>query len=110
MSLIGTTATFTIDSSGTVSNAVDLGDRTLVGLQLGTMTGTAITFQASTSLEGTYVAVKGSDGTSISYTTASDTYVAIQPAILAGIRFIKLVSGSAEASDRTIIGIGRQCA
>lgn len=110
MSLIGTTATFTIDSSGTVSNAVDLGDRTLVGLQLPTMTGTAITFQASTSLDGTYVAVKGSDGASISYTTASSTYVAIQPAVLAGIRFIKIVSGSAEGAARTVTGVARQCA
>lgn len=108
--MVGTTQTFTIASGQTVSNAVDLGDNTLVGLQLGTMTGTAITFQASTSLTGTYVAVKGSDGASISYTTASDTYVAIQPAILAGVRFIKLVSNGAEGSTRTITGIARPCA
>ena len=110
MPLVGTSSTFTIASGQTVSNAVDLGDNTLVGLQLGTMTGTAITFQASTSLTGTYVAVKGSDGASISYTTASNTYVAIQPAILAGVRFIKIVSNGAEASDRTVVGVARQCA
>lgn len=106
---LGGTIAFTIANGQTVSNAIDVREKILVGLQFATMTGTALTFQASS--DGvTYVAVKDSAGASISYTIASNTYTVIQPAILAGVRYIKIVSGSAEAATRTITGIIRQCA
>lgn len=106
---LGGLVTFTIANGATVSNAVDVREKILVGLQFATMTGTAVTFQASS--DGvTYVAVKDSSGASVSYTIASDTYTVIQPAVLAGIRYIKIVSGSAEGAVRTVTGIIRQCA
>jgi hypothetical protein len=108
--MIGTTKNITIASGQTKSAAIDLGDNTLVGLIIpAAFTGIAVTFEASDDIAGTYYAVKGSDGTSISYTVAAGTYVMIQPAVLAGVRNIKVVSGSSEGADRVIKGICRRC-
>jgi hypothetical protein len=109
--MIQTTKQIVISAAGTKSAAIDLGDNTLVGLIIpATFTGVALTFEASDDINGTYYAVKGSDGTSISYTIAQGTYVVIQPAVLSGVRFLKCVSGSTEGTARTIIGICRPCA
>ncbi len=91
----------TILSGATVSNAVDLGEMAIVGMQNTTLTSTAFTFQASA--DGvTYVAVKNTAGSSYSVTVASDTYTVIPPADLAGIRWLKVVAGTSEGADRTI--------
>jgi hypothetical protein len=106
--LVGVVGTFSITSGQTVSDAINLNNRTLLGLQFATFTGVAVTFQGSS--DGiTYVAVKDTAGASVSFTVASDTYVVIQPAILAGLKFVKLVSGSAEGANRTVTAIGRHC-
>jgi hypothetical protein len=106
---LGGTVALTIANGQTTSNALDLREKVLVGLQFATMTGTALTFTASS--DGvTYVALKDSAGAAVSFTIASDTYTVIQPAILAGVRYLKLVSGSSEGAARTITAIVRQCA
>ena len=90
-----------IENGETESNAVDLGELAVVGLQNGTLTSTAFTFLAS--YDGiTYVAVKRVDGTAYSITVASDTYTVIPPIDLAGVRFLKIVAGSTELADRNI--------
>lgn len=103
--LLGGTVTFTIASGQTVSNAIDVREKILVGLQFPTMTGVALTFQASS--DGvTYVAVLNPN---TPYTIASDRYLVVPSADLAGVRYIKIVSGSAEGATRTITGIIRAC-
>lgn len=103
MGAIGRAGTVTIASSGTVSNAIDLGEGVLVGIQMpAAFTGIALTFQASDSLAGTYNAVT-SISAAYSVTVAAAKYVSISPNDLAGVRFIKVVSGSAEGADRDII-------
>jgi hypothetical protein len=97
------TATITVATSTTVSAAVDLHGCALVGIQLpATFTGTALTFQAATTLTGTYQAVYGTGGSAVSYTVAQGRFIALDPATLRGIRFLKVVSGSAEGANRDI--------
>jgi hypothetical protein len=93
----------TIAVSTTVSAAVDLLGFTLVGLILpAAFTGTAITFQVSDSLAGTYVPLRDATGAAVSVTVAQGTAAVLDPTTFAGWRFVKLVSGSAEAADRTV--------
>lgn len=95
--------TVTIAASDTASSAADIGGYQLVGISLPTtMTGTALTLQASTSLAGTYQAVYGSSG-QVSYTIAGGRYIAVPLNDALGIQFIKVVSGSTEASARSIV-------
>ncbi len=91
----------TILSGATESNAVDLGELAVVGLQNATLTSTAFTFKASFD-NITFVAVKKTDGNSYSVTVASNTYTVIPPADLAGIRYLKVVAGSTEGANRTV--------
>ena len=93
--------TAVIAISGTVSAAVDLVGTGLVAIQLPTMTGTAISFQGSA--DGTtYTAIHDGAGAAVSITTATDTCTVVPESITRGFRFIKLVSGSTEAAERTI--------
>lgn len=100
--------TATIASSGTASAAVDLGGLTLCGLYVpATFTGTALTFQTSLTLGGTYVAVLDDAGGSLTRTVAQGKYLPLDPSIFAGIQFLKVVSGSTEGAARDIILISR---
>lgn len=90
--------------AGTKTAALDLGGFTLVGIQLGAFTGTALTFEVSSAIDGTFVPVKSTtSGTALSYTVAQNTYAALDPKDFYGLNFIKIVSGSTEGSDRTLI-------
>lgn len=96
-------STAIIPISDTVSNAVDLGEMAVVGLQVpSAITSTALTFQASSD-GGTYAAVTKVDGTAYSVTVAASKYIVIPPADLAGIRFLKVIAGTTETAARTII-------
>lgn len=102
------TASAVIASSGTVSGAVDLGDMTLTGLIVPTMTGTALTFQVS--IDGTNFYVLH-DYAKAAYTVTVDGTARafyLLPATFAGWRFVKVVSGSAEGAERTITLIAVQ--
>ena len=95
----------TITSGQTVSAAVDLEGTGLAGLILpSTFDGTAISFKMSATLTGTYVDVQDGAGSTFTLTGAASKYVPISNlAYLAGVRFIKLVSGTAQATTDTII-------
>lgn len=89
--------------SETKSAAVDLGGFTLCGIILPVMTGTALSFEVSDAIDGTFVPLKSTtSGTTLSYTTASSTYAAIDPKDFQGVRFLKVVSGSTELAARTL--------
>ena len=96
------TSTVTIESSGTTSSARDLnGLGNLVALVTpSALTGTSFTFQASTD-GSTYNAVYN-EGTQYSVTVAASRYVALDPSVFAGAQYVKVVSGSTEAAERTI--------
>ena len=99
-----------IANGGTVSAAVDLGDMSLCGLIVPTMTGTALTFQVSVDGSAYYV-LHDSTKTAVTVTvdgTARAFY--LTPQIFAGWRYVKVVSGSAEGAERTIKVIAVQAA
>lgn len=87
------------------SAALDCGGMVLSGIILPTaFTSTALTFEVSSTLAGTYVPLKSTiSGTALSYTVAQATYCAIDPKDFQGVRFLKIKSGSAEAADRILI-------
>lgn len=90
-----------IANGATVSSAADLVGHTLCGFSIpSAFTGTAITFQAS--LDGTTYQQLYNGGSAYSVTVAADKYVTVDPSVFAGVRYVKLVSGSAEGGARTI--------
>lgn len=93
-------------SGATVSDDINLGDKTLSILIIPAMTGTSISFQVS--IDGAnYYELNDSTKTAVSVTcdgTARAYY--LDPVKFAGVRNIKLVSNSAEGADRDIYAIG----
>lgn len=103
MSTVNRAATVAITSGQTVSNGIDLGELAVVGLITpAALTSVAITFQASAD-NMTYNQVTTRDATVYSVTVSASKHVVIPPADLCGIRWIKVVGGSAEGGDRDII-------
>jgi hypothetical protein len=93
----------TIANGQTVSNAVDLGENGICGLIIpASFTGTTIKFQTSDDLAGTYQSLTNTDGTDFTVQVAAGKNNIIRPINLAGWRFVKVVSGSAEAADRIV--------
>lgn len=96
-------STTTVISSGTTqSAAIDLGHQVLCGIFVPTFTGTTLTFQAAQSAGGTYNNVVDGAGNALSKTVASNQYVYLDPNVFAGIRYLKITSGSSEGADRTL--------
>jgi hypothetical protein len=98
------TLTATIAPNGTVSSAVDLGARRLSGiLWPAQLTGTSFTLQVS--FDGiTYKAARDFGGNPITIVPTADT-ISLLGDLLANlkcVRWIKLVSGTAEAAARSI--------
>lgn len=96
-----------IPNGGTSSAAVDLGEGQLVGISLpATMTGITLSFTGSDDLNGTYQTIYYLSGVVITALTltssAGGKNITLPLDFLAGYRFIKIVSGSAEGAERTI--------
>ncbi|MGE0755273.1 MAG: hypothetical protein AB7L92_08970 [Alphaproteobacteria bacterium] len=101
--------TATISSSGTTSGAIDLSGATLCGIILpAAITGTAISLQMSNDDSGTFVTVQDGAGSDLSLSVAASKYVPISNlALVAGLRFIKLVSNASEGAERVITLVTR---
>jgi hypothetical protein len=102
----GTTSTklYHEDFVGTVpANYIENPRLCLVGIFTpGALTSTAITIQVSH--DGTnWVSVYAADGTAFSMTAAASRYIAIPPSVSFGWGYIRLVGGTAEAGDRSIV-------
>ena len=109
-------------ASGAISDTIDLGfdtnkllqdytggnENRVVGLWFdGTWTNTSLTVYACDTFDGTYDPVTEADGTALTITMASNTWVLLEPRFYAGFRFIRLV-GSAEGGARTLKPIKRR--
>ncbi len=94
-----------IANGASESAALALNGMSLVGVFIpAAFTGTAISFEAATAIDGTYVPVKSTtSGTALSYTVAVSTFCAIDPKDLLGVNFLKIKSGSTEGGARTIV-------
>lgn len=92
---VNNTKTAVIADNGTVSEAINLEDGTLVGVYIPTgFVGTALTFQASN--DGTNFFAVNVLGGALSYTVAASKYVGIDPKDFYGVKYVKFVSGSSE--------------
>lgn len=93
----------TIANGAQSSAAIPTGGKRLCGIIFpAAFTGTAITFEASSVIDGTYVPVYNSGG-ALSYTVGTSRYVAVDPKDFEGIAFLKVKSGSAEGALRTLL-------
>jgi hypothetical protein len=102
------TKTATIANGETVSDAVDLGDAFLCHIEKTTaVEGTAISFQGSSN-GSTFVPVRDpvlDDGSSLTLTCTSVTAEIIpvpDPSIFAGLRWVKVVMGTAQTGEGTL--------
>jgi hypothetical protein len=96
--------TATIANGATSSDAVYLGDKLPVALQMpAAFTGASVSFTGS--YDGvTYQAVTtGSAATPYSEGVAASKFVTLDPSMFPGFRWMKIVSASAEGADRTIL-------
>lgn len=96
--------TVTIASGQTTSAEVDLGRYTLVGIQFpSTFDGTTLTLQMAPSSGGTFTTVQTA-GSDYTITSAASKYHSIDNlAVTAGLRYIKLVAGSAQAATDSVL-------
>lgn len=94
--------TVTIANGQTVSSELRTGYRTSVVAIItpAALTGTAVTFQGS--VDGSTFVPVYNEGTQYSVNVGTSRYVALNNALLGGVQSIKVVSGSAEAAERTI--------
>lgn len=85
----------------TPAAGIDLDGRTLVGVVIPAgLEGTTLGFTVSETLGGTYRTLM-SGGTAVSITVAADRYVALDPNMFAGVRYVKPVVG-AQTGDITL--------
>ena len=95
--------TATIANGTTDSDIIDLEGQTLCGLTMpSALTGTAITF----SVEGAgnvFSVMADGAGADVSKTVAVDKYIKLSPTDFAGVGRLKLISGSSEGAERSII-------
>lgn len=98
------TTTATVPLAEQTSAEVDLEDYDLVGIITpAEFDGTTITFTGATASGGTFYTVAASNAASTAYTvtTTSNRLTPINPEIFAGVRFVKAVCGSAQATTAT---------
>ncbi len=97
--------TTTISVGQTDSAAIDLSGLELVGFYIPTnFTATSISIQTAPSTSGTYVAAQDGYGSTYTITVAANKYIPISNFnVVAGLRFIKLTAGTAQASTDAII-------
>jgi hypothetical protein len=92
-----------IANGATQSSAVDLTNFVLCGMFIpSAFTGTTITFQCSDAAGGTYVNIADGAGNVLTKTVAVSQYIYLDPNIFAGVRFLKITSGSAEGGARSV--------
>ena len=97
--------TVTIANGADTSSAADLEHFTVIGIRWpASFTGATVTFLASDTGGGTYVELVDSSGTAVSVTVAAGKVTGYIPD-LAGIRFVKVKSASAEAAERSVVFI-----
>jgi hypothetical protein len=96
-----------VSESATVSNALDMRGKTLVGLIMpAALTSTSITFTGSDD-NVTFRALTNTSGTALTVTVSASKHICIVPADFASVRWLKLIMGSSEGADRTIIAVMR---
>lgn len=98
--------TVTIANGTQLSTATDFGAARIgIGLIMpATFTGTALTFEVSDSLDGTYTALNNESGSAVSITVAQNKTYSLDSSLkyLLPWRYIKAKSGSSEGGTRIL--------
>lgn len=90
------TQTATIGTGASLSQQIDLGAMTLVGIVMpASWTAAGLTFQVSADGGVTWVEHYGSSGTETTFTVAASQYIAIDPTLWRGVYSLKVRSGTA---------------
>ena len=93
----------TIANGAQLSGAVNLRGQAVHGLYTpAAFTGTALTFEACDTEGGTYVPVHTAAGAAYSVTVAAGRFTVVDPAVIRGLQFLKVKSGSAEGAARVL--------
>ena len=98
--------TATITDNATESNIVNLSGTTLTALEISAeFDGAAIGLQASSTVDGDFVAVHEQGGAALAISAAASRLVTLEPAKFAGLQYIKLISDTAQsgATDITLL-------
>lgn len=99
--------TVSIAAAGTTSNAIDLQGRALVSISTpSAISGAAFTFESSYD-NVTYQQAVSEGGGAITVTCAAAKNVMVNPNLLLGARYIKLVRDNAQAAAKQIVIISR---
>jgi hypothetical protein len=79
-------------AAATTSSEIALEGRTICGMTISALT-TAVscTFTVATATGGTFYTLTDKDGTAFTVTLADDKYVYFDPAIFAGVEYVKIV-------------------
>lgn len=102
-----TSATFTIASGATTSQAIDLQGHGLVSLQMpSALTSIAMTFQGSHD-NSNFFDLHNTDGTKLTVTVGTSRIILFYPTDFIGIPYLKLVAGSTEGGTRSILAVLR---
>ncbi len=105
MGVVHSQATATILSGQTVGVAFYVGAKAPISLRMPTtaqgFTGTTMTFQGS--FDNVLYQAINQGGGAYTETVAVDKDIALDQSALAGFPYLKLVSGSAEAADRSVV-------
>lgn len=105
------TITATIANGATTSGVIDMGGASMAGLIIpASFTGTAISFKISDTFGGTYVPLKNSAGTTVSFTVSSSSAIGFDPTDFAAFRYFQIVSNNTEVGDKAIKIIPRPAA
>lgn len=87
----------TIASGGTTTAAVDLSDHLLAGIVCpAEFDGTTLTFTAASDPADSFLPVYNSAGTALEVTAAASRHIALEPETFAGVRYLKIVAGTAQ--------------
>lgn len=102
-----------IANGASLSDAGNLGPFRLVGIVMpATWTAANLTFQVSDDAGTTYNNLYDDLGTEVTVTAAASRYIALDPAVFAGINYLKVRSGTSgsavnQGGDRTITLVTR---
>lgn len=96
----------TIADGQTTSGAINLKGKKMVGLEVpASFTGQTVSFTQCRSENGTFTPIYKDDGTLYAPVATDSGYVALDPAIMCGPAFVKVVSASSESGAKTITAV-----
>lgn len=95
-----------IRAAGTTTDAIGLAGQTVVGfITPHVFASTTITFSMCDTIDGTYITIKDSSGSAVSFTVSTDGYYGFkydQIGAFLGVRFLKVIGGSSEAANTVV--------